>query len=183
MISEPGKGSVFSFELPFAVSSPADCLVELQISEAELAERVRGAHLLLAEDNQLNVLLATTILKRWHISCDTAYDGQEAIQLFEANKYDLVLTDIQMPIMGGLELLAMIRQNPNSLKAETPVIALTANVLKEDRDIYFRSGINDIAMKPFRERNLIEKISQGLKHKYADTDSMLFKYGEERGID
>jgi CheY-like chemotaxis protein len=131
----------------------------------------------LAEDNPLNVLLAKTILKKWQITCDVATNGQEAIELFEEHTYDLVLTDIQMPIMGGLELLSLIRANPNSLKSEIAVIAMTANVLKEDRDIYRKAGMNDIVLKPFVERNLIEKIGLAIKTKYTSTAPRLFRYG------
>lgn len=177
VISEPGKGSVFSFEIPFKMDDKENCVVEPMISDDDLAQRVYGAHVLVVDDNQLNVLLAKTILKKWRITCDTAYDGQEALNLFEERKYDLVLTDIQMPIMSGLELLAAIRQNSSSQKAETPVMALTANVLREDRDNYFKAGINDIVLKPFVERNLIEKVSLALRTKYANTDNLLFKYG------
>ncbi|WCT11425.1 ATP-binding protein [Mucilaginibacter jinjuensis] len=173
VISELNKGSVFSFELPVTIADKADCVEAQQISTEDLANLVTGAHVLLVEDNELNVLLAKTILKKWKITCDIAYNGQEAFNLFEEYTYDLVLTDIQMPVMGGLELLSLIRQSPNSLKAEMPVIAFTANVLKEARDAYFKAGIDDIVLKPFNERDLIEKISQGLKNKYTQTDKFL----------
>jgi CheY-like chemotaxis protein len=173
VISELNKGSVFSFELPVTLADKADCVEAHQISNEELSGLVTGAHILLVEDNELNVLLAKTILKKWKITCDIAYNGQEAIGLFEDYTYDLVLTDIQMPVMGGLELLSLIRQSPNSLKAELPVIAFTANVLKEARDAYFKAGIDDIVLKPFNERDLIEKISLGLKNKYTQTDKFL----------
>jgi signal transduction histidine kinase/CheY-like chemotaxis protein len=173
VISELGKGSVFSFELPVTIANKEDCVVESQISTDELADMVKGANVLLAEDNELNVLLAKTILKKWGITCDIAYNGVEAIALFNNNMYDLVLTDIQMPVMGGLELLALIRESPNELKAEIPIIALTANVLKDARDAYFKAGVDDIVLKPFNERNLIEKISLALKNKYTQTDKLL----------
>jgi signal transduction histidine kinase len=176
VLSELGKGAVFSFELPFDLANKEDCIIEQPISADELTLKVAGAHVLLAEDNQLNVLLAKTILKKWKITCDVAYDGKEAIDLFNENHYDMVLTDIQMPIMGGLELLALIRQSANNLKSETPVIALTANVLKEDRDIYRNAGMDEIVLKPFVERSLIEKISLLLKSKYTNTDNMLLRY-------
>jgi signal transduction histidine kinase len=177
VISEKGKGSVFSFELPFIVANKEDCPIENVISDDDLILKVSGAHVLLAEDNQLNVLLAKTILKKWHITFDIAYNGQEAIDLFNEHHYDMVLTDIQMPIMNGLELLALIRKAPNNLKSETPVLALTANVLKEDRDIYKSAGMDDIVLKPFVERTLIEKISKHLKTRYNNTDNLLFRYG------
>ncbi|SDE18539.1 His Kinase A (phospho-acceptor) domain-containing protein [Mucilaginibacter pineti] len=165
VISELGKGSVFSFELPFLPANKNDIVVETPVSKEDLARAVKNKHVLLADDNQLNVLLASTILKKWSITCHKAYNGQEALALFNANNYDLVLTDILMPVMGGLELTANIRKNKNMLRAETPIIALTANVLKEDRDNYMRSGVNDIVLKPFAELNLIEKIAGVLKTK------------------
>ncbi len=158
--SELGKGSVFSFELPFIVADKADCIVEKAVDRDDLAYRVKGKHVLLADDNHLNVLLAKTILKKWNISCDTAYNGEMAYKLFEGNNYDVILTDIQMPVMGGLELTKLVRKNKNMLKAETPIIALTANVMKEDRDLYLRSGVNEIVLKPFAELNLVEKIAE-----------------------
>jgi signal transduction histidine kinase len=176
VISEPGKGSVFSFEIPFMLDDKENCIAEEIVSDADLAKKVAGAHVLLAEDNPLNVLLAKTILKKWRITCDVAENGQEAIEFFEEHSYDMVLTDIQMPIMGGLELLALIRANPNNLRSETPVIALTANVLKEDRDIYMKAGMDNIVLKPFVERILIEKISLSLKAKYTTTTPRLFRY-------
>ncbi|MDN3581842.1 ATP-binding protein [Mucilaginibacter flavus] len=165
VVSELGKGSVFSFELPFTLADKADCAVEKPIDIAELANEVKGKHVLLVDDNHLNILLAKTILKKWNISCDAAYNGEMGYKLFEANNYDLVLTDIQMPVMGGLQLTGLIRKNKNMLKAETPIIALTANVMKEDRDVYLRSGINDLVLKPFVELSLIGKIATqiGLK--------------------
>ncbi|NCD71511.1 ATP-binding protein [Mucilaginibacter agri] len=172
-ISEMGKGSVFSFELPLTMASKDDCVAEKQISSDELAKVVAGAHVLLAEDNELNVLLAKTILKKWNITCDVAYNGQQAIELFEERIYDVVLTDIQMPIMGGLELLSLIRKSPNALKAEVPVIAFTANILKEARDAYYKAGMDDIILKPFNERSLIEKISNTIKNKFNNTYKFL----------
>lgn len=175
--SSPRKGSIFGFELPFDLDSKENCIIEEAESDTELIKIVAGARVLLAEDNQLNVLLAKTILKKWQINYDIAYNGQEAFELFKTHSYDLVLTDIQMPVMGGLELLALIRKYPHVLKAETPVIALTANVLKEDRDVYTNAGMNDIVLKPFVERNLVGKIAQLLRLRYVNTGPVLFRYG------
>jgi signal transduction histidine kinase len=163
--SELGKGSVFSFELPFLLADKSDCVVEKEVDKKALAREVKGKYLLLADDNHLNVLLAKTILKKWDIVCDIAYNGEMAYKLFEVNNYDLILTDIQMPVMGGLEFTSLVRKNKNMLKAEMPIIALTANVLKEDRDRYLRSGLDDIVLKPFVELNLIEKIAHTLRLK------------------
>ena len=88
-----------------------------------------------------------------------AYDGKEAFTLFENNAYDLILTDVQMPVMGGLELTSIIRTYPDKNKAKIPILAVTANVLQEDRKKYIECGINDLVLKPFSEKELIDKIA------------------------
>lgn len=176
-ISEINKGSVFSFELPFEVSKEGIVEQARPMSDADLKEQVSGRHVLVVDDNQLNVLLARTILKKWNITCDVAYDGKEAYELFVKNDYDLIATDIQMPVMGGLEFIALIREYNNMLKAEVPIIALTANVLKEDRDLYKRTGANEIVLKPFIEHDLIEKIAGMLMQRLSQAGSELFRYG------
>jgi len=176
-ISEVGRGSVFSFELPFQISMEEMVNHAPPMTDSELFEQVSGRHLLVVDDNQLNVLLARTILKKWNISCDVAYNGHEAYELFVKNDYDLIATDIQMPVMDGLEFIALVRDFNNMLKADTPIIALTANVLKDDRDLYLRTGANDIVLKPFIERDLIEKIAGMLTQKQSHAGSELFRYG------
>ncbi|RZL35035.1 MAG: response regulator, partial [Pedobacter sp.] len=118
---------------------------------------------LLADDNKMNILLAQTVLKKYKLYSDAVYDGKEALELFKLNAYDLVLTDIQMPEMGGVELTRNIRQNPDKLKANIPILGITANVLEDDRKKYIESGIDDLVLKPFSEKDLMEKIAAYLK--------------------
>lgn len=106
-----------------------------------------------------------------------AYNGDEAHEAVVENDYDLIATDIQMPVMNGLEFMVLVRDYNNMLKADTPIIALTANVLKDDRDLYLRSGANDVVLKPFIERDLIEKIAGMLMQKQLHAGSELFRYG------
>ncbi len=127
--------------------------------EDEMAEAVNGKRILFAEDNKLNILLATTILRKWKITYDVAYYGLQAFELFRQNTYDLVITDIEMPEMGGLELTGQIRAFSHATRSNIPIIAMTANVLPEDRDHYFASGINEVVLKPFHEKELISKMT------------------------
>ncbi len=162
--SEIGKGSEFSFDLPLKISAN-ESVTETQIFSDELmAELVRDKKVLFVEDNKLNVLLGATILKKWKINHDVAYNGLDALELFKKNNYDVILTDIQMPDMNGLELTGEIRKFPDNFKSRTPIMALTANVMKEDRDIYLNAGMNDVVLKPFLEKNLIEKIALALQN-------------------
>ncbi|RZL49530.1 MAG: response regulator [Pedobacter sp.] len=117
----------------------------------------------MADDNKMNILLAQTVIKKYKMITDAAHDGKEALELFKNNDYDLLLTDIQMPEMGGLELTRIIRSYPDKAKAAIPILGVTANVLEEDRNKYIESGIDDLVLKPFSEKDLINKIAQYIK--------------------
>jgi signal transduction histidine kinase/ActR/RegA family two-component response regulator len=161
--SAPGHGSAFSFELPLRRCEMVETENTRALSDELMADIVKDKYVLFAEDNQLNVLLGSTILKKWGIKHDAAYNGHDAMLLFRKNKYDLVLTDIQMPELNGIEVTKLIRNSASAVRAHVPILALTANVLKEDRDLYLRAGINDVVLKPFREKDLIEKIALALQ--------------------
>ncbi|WP_158799760.1 ATP-binding protein [Pedobacter sp. L105] len=161
--SELGKGSLFSFHLPFEISDEDSCRKNEQADHTLLHHDLNGKHILIAEDNSLNILLLTTILKKWKITFDTASDGKEAYLLFENNNYDLVLSDVEMPEMNGVELSMLIRLYHEREKADIPILALTANVLKEDRDKYLQAGMNGVVLKPFSEKNLLDNITAVLK--------------------
>jgi signal transduction histidine kinase/CheY-like chemotaxis protein/CHASE3 domain sensor protein len=162
-----GEGSVFSFELPLRRCEIDERVLSQSLSDGVMAELVNDKYVLFAEDNQLNVLLGATILKKWKVKYDVATNGHEAIMLFEKNRYDLVLTDIQMPELNGLEVTELIRNNRNAYKSNVPILALTANVLKEDRDMYMSNGVNDVVLKPFREKDLIEKMAVAIQNNTA----------------
>jgi signal transduction histidine kinase/CheY-like chemotaxis protein/CHASE3 domain sensor protein len=159
-----GEGSSFNFELPLKRSEIDERVIAQAMSDEVMAELVSGRYVLFAEDNQLNVLLGTTILKKWKINYDVAMNGHDAVMLFEKNKYDLVLTDIQMPELNGMEVTQIIRNSKNPYKSNIPILALTANVMKEDRDLYLNSGMNDVVLKPFREKDLIEKVALAIQN-------------------
>lgn len=162
--STPGKGSTFSFELPMKKGDKAELKTTHTLSDSMMAELVRDKYILFTEDNKLNVLLGTTILKKWGIRYDIAYNGREAFDLFEDRNYDVVLTDIEMPEMDGLQLTEAIRNYEDPYKSNICILALTANVLKEDRDLYFKTGVNDVVLKPFLEKDLIEKIALAVQN-------------------
>lgn len=152
------KGSSFYFELPYKNTNKPmseDLPVSKLNTEAKVLE---GKRILLADDNLLNILLAGTILKKYKVNFDAAYNGKEAFDLFNENTYDLILTDIQMPEMGGIELTHKIRNVDNTFKSSTPILGVTANVMQEDRKKYLASGMNELVLKPFLENELLEKI-------------------------
>jgi two-component system sensor histidine kinase/response regulator len=115
------------------------------ITDDDLVE-VRGARILLVEDNELNQEVAMELLKDGGFSVDLAENGKEAVQKVAEQHYDLVLMDMQMPVMDGMTATRLIRQNPQLLKL--PIIAMTANVMAGDREKCLTAGMNDHVAKP-----------------------------------
>jgi len=107
----------------------------------------KGA-VLLVEDNRINQLVALKFLEYLGFDVDCAGDGQQAIELFQRNTYQVVLMDIQMPVMDGITACQEIRKQKNG--PETPVIAMTANAMEGDKDTYLEAGLNDYIAKPVR---------------------------------
>ncbi|MDX2416702.1 MAG: ATP-binding protein [Xanthomonadales bacterium] len=148
--STNGKGTSFTFMLPFEYSdSEADTLETEKFSEIDLTNRmarIRGAEILVAEDNELNQFIITTILESAGFHVTVADNGQEALEQLEVHSFDLVLMDIQMPVMDGFEATKEIRRNKKW--AKLPVFAMTANVMQEDINKCLAVGMNAHLCKP-----------------------------------
>lgn len=152
VVSEKGKGAVFSFELAFEkveqVSNP-------EVYEEELADEIlKGKKILLVEDNKMNIMVASKFLKKWQLEFEVANNGKEGFEKALANKYDLVLMDLQMPQMDGYEATRQIRKKNKDL----PIIALTASALLKVRKEVHEAGMNDYITKPFDPSELKRKI-------------------------
>ena len=118
---------------------------------------------LLVEDNIMNVKLFSLLLRRIGIQFDIATDGEEAIVLFENNYYDIILTDINLPKLPGNEMAKLMRKNTDSIKANTPIIALTASILTSEIDSYLQLGINEVLLKPFSEERFKQMLVSYIK--------------------
>jgi len=137
---------------------------EVTDTGTELHPHHRGSRILLAEDNAINLEVAVALLSRVGLKVDTAENGQEAVAMAHAAAYDLVLMDVQMPEMDGLEATRMIRSMADSGASDKdlPILAMTANVFEEDRQACLEAGMNDFVAKPIDLKNLYSTLAKWL---------------------
>ncbi len=154
LASTPGQGSSFDFELRFP-KAPAPT-VAAAAEAAYNTGRLVGARVLLVEDNEINRTVARMMLEPWGVELDEAEDGLVALDRLTATDYDLVLTDIQMPGLSGIDVTQRLRQMPEPRRAATPIIALTANAFRADIERYLAAGVNACLTKPYDEATLYQ---------------------------
>lgn len=150
-------------QLQFERSS--DEISEAKAKERELSEledlkslKLTGKHILLVEDNRVNQIVIGEYIKRTGAHYSIANNGKEALQMIDSERFDLLLMDMQMPEMDGIEATSIIRRKFN--QAELPIIALTANVLERDRQLCIEIGMNDYLSKPI----VIDEFVRIFKH-------------------
>jgi two-component system, sensor histidine kinase len=154
--SKIGEGSEFSFKLEFPVSDEI-------IGEPLLLHKADGFNslrMLIAEDNPVNVLLMKKLLSKWNITPTIAENGERAIEMVQYGNFDIILMDLQMPVMNGFDSAMEIRKLPDAKKACIPIIALTAAALHDIKDQVLNAGMNDYVSKPFKPNELLEKIQR-----------------------
>jgi len=159
MESEPHNGSTFRFILSFGISEKG-----VQPSAVDVPESfsgLEGKKILVAEDNKINFFVANKFLIGWGISVTHAENGQIAIDILEKEDFDLILMDLHMPVMDGIEATRIIRKSENPRINSIPIVALTAAIMSESHDKIEDLKINDYVLKPFKPHDLFERI---LKH-------------------
>ena len=165
VVSEAGKGSCFSFHLPLvAIDVPANKQPEpstLSPAEKDIPVEKSNAKILLVEDNKVNQMVALGMLKTLGYRCSIANHGAEALTAVEAEVFDLILMDMQMPVMDGVTATKRIR-NLDHPSALTPIVAVTANVMPDDLKACLDAGMNDYLCKPFNKAELSERIEKYL---------------------
>jgi CheY-like chemotaxis protein len=161
-----GLSTIFSFNLKykkatesadvaFRATSPIGVRSQIELKEASI---------LLVEDNQINQKIVILSLKNIVKTIDVANNGKEALDMFGSTKYDLILMDIQMPVMDGITATRKIRELESSISSNSiPIIALTANALAGDRETCLAAGMNDYISKPFQIEMLVQKMRDLLK--------------------
>ncbi|QKG57570.1 response regulator [Hymenobacter sp. BRD128] len=166
--SKLGQGSTFSFTIPLRkTEQPTPTVVD-----AFDTGQLRGIRVLLAEDNPINRTVARLHLLQWGVEVDEAEDGRVALQKLLDNVYDVVLMDIQMPHLSGIEVTQQLRQLPDAARAAVPVLALTANVFRSDNEKYLAAGMDDYLAKPFAEEHLYAKLLNLLRPPAGTTASL-----------
>lgn len=154
--SEYGKGSKFYFTIEQTIVDPTPMSAvnyEQQKSgviekEAESLFIAPGAHILLVDDNDLNLVVAKDLLKPLQMQIDTAENGMQAVAMVQQNQYDLVLMDHMMPVMDGIVATGKIRELPDERYKKLPIIALTANAMVDARKEFLNAGMNGFVAKP-----------------------------------
>ena len=160
--SEPGRGSEFTISLRFPVGEAKAG----QMIPVSKASDFTGKKLLVVEDNELNLEIASTLLEEAGFEVDTAGNGMIAVEKVEAasaGRYDLILMDVQMPEMDGYEATRRIRALPDKKKAAIPIVAMTANAFEEDQKNALNVGMNGHIAKPLDIQKLFQVLSELLK--------------------
>lgn len=159
--SEPGKGSSFRFVLSFGIPDQEIKPKASDISETYIG--LEGRRILVAEDNKINFFVANKFLTGWGVNVTHVENGQLAVEMLENAEFDLVLMDLHMPVMDGIEATRRIRNSENPRIRNMPVIALTAAILSESHDKIADLSINDYVLKPFKPQDLFNKILTNIK--------------------
>ena len=161
--SAEGIGTTFVIRVPFKI----DLDVDIREEQADVSEKsIKGLHILLVEDNELNMEIAEFVLQNEGAEVSKAWNGEETVELFrksESGEFDAILMDIMMPVMNGYEATKMIRSLDREDAKVIPIIAMTANAFTEDRLRAKEAGMNEHIAKPF-DVKLLVKIIHKLVH-------------------
>jgi len=155
--SIPGEGATFWIDLPFEPCEPSGSIV-IEGDEIEIG---RPLTVLIADDHPINLKVATMILEQIGSRCTTAVDGAEAVTAFKSGRFDLVLMDMQMPVMDGLTAVREIRAlEDRSGLARTPIAILSANAMPEHIAAASDAGADEHLSKPIRPADLLRLVSR-----------------------
>jgi two-component system CheB/CheR fusion protein len=161
--SDSGKGSTFSFDVPCrAVAQAQPAPVRQPDARADLAG-LGPLRVLIVEDNYINSLSFSQILEQQGFHVHSAANGKQALDLIREKHFDVVLMDVKMPVMDGLEATRRIRSSPDGRVSATKVVALTAYAMPEDRERVFEAGVDDLISKPIEIDELTIVLSRVLK--------------------
>jgi signal transduction histidine kinase/CheY-like chemotaxis protein len=164
VVSRPGEGSIFSVHISLARTYESAYPTAKTPSVSAASSPQNKLAVLLAEDSHANILVAETILESLGYRCEIAHNGKEALTKLENDNFNVILMDVQMPVLDGYTATRIIRQNESQQnKPQIPIIGITAHALAGDREKCLQAGMNDYIAKPFQHDELQEKITKALK--------------------
>jgi signal transduction histidine kinase len=156
--SKVSEGSEFSFNMEFPVSTEKLNRINEELPAEHQLDPVSAMQVLIAEDNPVNVMLMKKLFSKWNIVPTFAENGERAVELVQYGNFNIVLMDLQMPVMNGFDAAIEIRKMADPKKSTIPIIALTASALFDIKEKVYDSGMNDYVSKPFKPEELKEKI-------------------------
>jgi CheY-like chemotaxis protein len=174
--SEENEGSVFHFTARFSLQRQKPGRVNRRVANSKFTaaygkrDRRRKLHLLLVEDNPINQMLAQRLIAKRGDTLLIASGGREALALLETQRFDLILMDIQMPEMSGIEVAAAIREKERGTGRRIPIIATTASAMKEDKERCMEVGMDAYLAKPIDRTALFEAMDMLLREPQAAKD-------------
>jgi len=163
VVSQENEGSTFSFTIEYQLGK-IEFFDETKLYKPKNNNQLKNASVLLVEDNDINRLYASSILKMWGCHFETAENGVVALEKIRNNSFDIILMDIQMPVMDGFETTKAIRQGDPKYN-KVPIIALTANATQKDFENCISAGMNDCITKPFTQEDLFQALTKYLGKK------------------
>lgn len=156
--SKLGKGSVFTFSVPL-LKTELTASENLKDAVPRTGHKLSGYRVLLVEDMELNLFIVQEMMSDWDLQPEIARNGEEAVRMTEQEKYDLILMDVQMPLMNGIEATLRIRGDRSNRNNHTPIVALSANAFEADKTSYLQAGMNAVLPKPFDAEKLFTVLS------------------------
>ncbi len=158
--SEQEKGSTFVVELAFDKHSfTNEVTSKMPVTDLDRLS-LKGMKILVAEDNKINAMVLTRFLSKWEIESKVAVDGQQAVEMANGEPFDMILMDLQMPIMDGRTATSHIRESKDEALAKIPIVALTADALIESQRALLKCGFNDCVTKPFSPELLFKVLKK-----------------------
>lgn len=166
--SKLGEGTTFTVILPFKKAEKKEVVMDVKGTENKETEEfgLEGLRVLLAEDNLINQLVTTDLLTSKGVEVDVAENGQEALDKLEEKEFDIVLMDMQMPVMDGYQAMSLVRENKSAPYNKIPILALTAHAFDGELERCQAAGADDYLSKPFEPGQLYEKV-RSLAHRPA----------------
>lgn len=167
--SELGKGSTFTFEIPLEYSEETEPVIKEKQSKKINQLDLSNVKILVVEDNKINQMITKKILNKMNLECDVVDNGEDAVESVRENKYSVVLMDIHMPGISGLEATKIIR----TFNKDLTIFALTAVTLEDKMHEFDEAGFNDIISKPFKQEDFEKKLFNALTNNTTTSNSFI----------